>query len=398
MKINDIKIFKIFDSRSQATIEITLHTDKGVFRGAVPSGKSTGKREAKVFAFAEAKKSVEKIRKAIEEKDFSSIVEFDGFLRELDGTKDKSVLGGNVMLAASIAFARARAAEKGVSLWLLLRREFFPHAKESWRPTIFSNVINGGAHAESGLAIQEYMIVLRPGKSASDDVELLCTLYLALGDVFRKKLKTKNIPIGDEAGYSVKFADNFEPIKTLEKLLKDEKVGKRASIALDAAATNFGNAKKGYTFDGETLSTEKLVDLYTDWFKKSKLLCSIEDPFAEDDTNGFISLQKKIKEKWVVGDDLTTTNPESIHALHGAIHGVIIKSNQIGTVSESCEAMITAQKDGVKTIVSHRSGETEDNFLISLAKAGNADGVKIGAPAHERMLKFNKLIRLYDGA
>lgn len=396
MKIIDIKIFKIFDSRSQETIEIELHTAGGVFRSAVPAGKSTGKREAKVFPFSEAKKSVATIRNAMEGKDFSSIVEFDAFLRALDGTKDKSVLGGNVLLAASIAFARARAAEKGVSLWLLVRREFFPHAKELWRPTIFSNVINGGAHAENGLAIQEYMIALRPGKSASADVELLCNLYTTLGDVFRKKMKTKNIPIGDEAGYSVKFSDNFEPIKTLEKLLKDAGIGKRASIALDAAATHFGNAKKGYAVDGKILSTEKLVLAYADWFKKSKVLCSIEDPFAEDDDAGFLALQKKIKEKWVVGDDLTTTNPETIQALHGAIHGVIIKPNQIGTVSESCEAMIAAQANAMKTIVSHRSGETEDNFLIALAKAGNADGIKIGAPARERMLKFNELIRLYD--
>jgi enolase len=231
----------------------------------------------------------------------------------------------------------------------------------------------------------------------SDDVELLCNVYTTLGDIFRKKLKTKNIPIGDEAGYSVKFADNFEPIKVLEKLIKDMKIGKNASIALDAAATHFGNAKKGYSFDGKTLATKKLAELYVDWFKKSKFLCSIEDPFAEDDIDGFILLQKKLKDKWVVGDDLTTTNSESIRALHGAIHGVIIKPNQIGTVSESCEAITTAQSNGMKIIVSHRSGETEDNFLISLAKAGSADAVKIGAPAHERMLKFNELIRLYDG-
>jgi enolase len=300
------------------------------------------------------------------------------------------------MLAVSIAFARARAAEKGISLWLLLRREFFPTANDARRPSLFSNLINGGAHASNGLDIQEYMLVVRPGKNYADDVRLLISLYEELGKLLKKRAKGA-LPIGDEGGYDVSFKDNFEPIEILGKLITAKKIGKKCSIALDAAATEFSSGKGKYKLGGKAYASSALLEEYASWFKRSKHLCSIEDPFAENEDEAFALLQKRLKEKWVVADDLTTTDPSRIRMLgeRKAIGGVIVKPNQIGTVSESCDAITEARAKGVRVIVSHRSGETEDAFIISLARASAADGVKIGAPARERVSKFNELIRLY---
>ncbi len=407
MKIERISIRKIFDSRGEPTLECGLVTERGSFYASVPSGKSKGKREAVSVDFPHAKKSIEELKKILIGKEFSSVREFDGTLIAADGTANKSHLGGNVMLGFSMAFARARAAERDVSLWLLLRREFFPNADDRRRPSIFANLINGGAHAENGLDIQEYMLVVRPGKSYADDVALAVDVYRSLGEILKKKLKTKNLPLGDESGYAparqslgaggVLPLDNFEPIKLLEKEIESRKLGKKCSIALDAAASSFFTGK-GYKFGGEMLGTKELLKRYEDYFKKSKCLCSIEDPFAEDDEEGFKLLTASAGEKWVVGDDLTTTDAKriSLMALKRAINAVIIKPNQIGTVSEACDALAEAKNLKLKTIVSHRSGETEDAFIISLARASSTDGVKIGAPAHERMLKFNELIRVYE--
>lgn len=403
MTIQSINIRKIFDSRGGETVECTLTTEKGDFSASVPSGKSKGKREAVSVDFAHALRSVEELKRLIIGKDFTSVREFDDAMRKDDDTEDKSGLGGNVMLGYSIAFARARAAERGISLWLVLRREFFPNVDDvSRRPSIFANLINGGAHARSGLDIQEYMLVVRPGPRYDDDIALAADIYRSLGASLMRRMKIKNLPLGDESGYSVPFKDNFEPMKLLAKEIESRKLGKKCSIALDAAATNFF-VKKRYRFDGKSFSTEELAKRWKEYFKKSKYLCSIEDPFAEDDEDGFkiltsaVNLPAQAGGKWIVGDDLTTTDHFRIRELAAkrAINAVIIKPNQIGTVSETCDAMVEARKEKLHIIVSHRSGETEDPFIISLARAGAADGVKIGAPAHERMVKWNELIRVY---
>ncbi len=397
MIIKDLSIWKIFDSRGEETVECEILTEKGVFRASVPSGKSKGKREAVSVDFARAKKSAAELKKLLVGREFSSVREFDKALLDADGTDDKSRLGGNVLLGYSIAFSRARASERDVSLWLLLRREFFPNADDSRRPSIFANLMNGGAHADSGLDIQEYMLVVRPGKNYADDVALAVDVYRSLGNTLRKKFKSKVLPLGDESGYALPLKDNFEPIKLLENEISARKLGKKCSIALDVAASSFFTGK-AYKFGGETLNAKELCKRYEDYFKRSKYLCSIEDPFAEDDVDGFRMLLPKLGEKWAVGDDLTTTDAKRIRemAAKRAINAVIIKPNQIGTVSEACDALTEAKNLKLHTIVSHRSGETEDAFIISLARASSADGVKIGAPAHERMVKFNELIRVYE--
>jgi len=395
MKIHDITVRKIFDSRGESTIEILLKSGNRWFSASVPSGKSRGSREAKVFSFAEVVRALVQIRRAILKKDFSSIRACDNALIRLDGTKNKSSLGGNLMLGISVAFARARAAAENKEVWQILRKEFFSGNSKTKIPLIFANVINGGAHADNNLDIQEYMVVARGG-SVRARVENLIDFYNRLGAILRKKNSGRRVPVGDEGGYSLDFKNNFEPIAVLENLVRVRGLAKNFSLALDAAATGF-YARGLYAFGGKKLTSARLAGEYARYFGKSKLLFSIEDPFAEKDAAGFSLIHKKMPGAWVVGDDLTVTNSSEIkkYAEQNAINAVIIKPNQIGTVSEAADAILAAKQCGLKTIISHRSGETEDAFIIHLAKASGADGVKIGAPTRERMIKYNELMRLY---
>ena len=395
MKIQDITVRKIFDSRGEPTIEVSLKLGNRWFSASVPSGKSRGSREAKVFPFSEAVRVLARIRRAILKKDFSSIRALDNVLIRLDGTAKKSRLGGNLMLGISVAFARARAAAENKEVWQILRKEFFSGNSKTKIPLIFANVINGGAHADNNLDIQEYMVVARGG-SVRARVENLIDFYNRLGAILRKKNSGRRVPVGDEGGYSLDFKNNFEPIAVLENLVRARGLAKNFSLALDAAATGF-YARGLYAFGGKKLTSARLAGEYARYFGKSKLLFSIEDPFAEKDAAGFSLIHKKMPGAWVVGDDLTVTNSSEIkkYAEQNAINAVIIKPNQIGTVSEAADAILAAKQCGLKTIISHRSGETEDAFIIHLAKASGADGVKIGAPTRERMIKYNELMRLY---
>jgi len=395
MKIQDITVRKIFDSRGEPTIEISLKAGNRWFFASVPSGKSRGSREAKVFSFAEVVRALARIRQVILKKDFSSIRALDSALIRLDGTAKKSRLGGNLMLGISVAFARARAAAENKEVWQILRKEFFPGDSKTKVPRIFANVINGGAHADNNLDIQEYMVVAR-GASVRARVENLIDFYSRLGAVLKKKNSGRGVPVGDEGGYSLDFKNNFEPILVLENLIRTRGLTNNFSLALDAAATGFF-ARGSYIFGGKKLTSARLAGEYAHYFEKSRILFSIEDPFAERDAAGFSLTRKKMPRVWIVGDDLTVTNSSEIkkHAERKTINAVIIKPNQIGTVSEAADAILAANQYGLKTIISHRSGETEDAFIIHLAKASGADGVKIGAPTRERMAKYNELIRLY---
>lgn len=397
MKIRDITARKIFDSRGEPTIEVALNAGNRWFSASVPSGKSRGSREAAVFSFSEVVRALARIRRVILKKDFSSIRALDNALIRLDGTKNKSRLGGNLMLGISVAFARASAAAENKEVWQILWKEFFPGNAKTKTPLIFANVINGGAHADNNLDIQEYMVVAKAGASICTRVESIIDFYNRLGAVLKKKNSGCQVPVGDEGGYSLDFKSNFEPIAILENLIRSRDLTSILALALDAAATGF-YARGLYALGGKKLTSARLAGEYVSYFRRSKLLFSIEDPFAERDAAGFSLLRKKMPRVWVVGDDLTVTNSSRIrtYAERGAINAVIIKPNQIGTVSEACDAILAARQYGLKTIISHRSGETEDTFIIHLAKASMADGVKIGAPARERIVKYNELLRLYD--
>lgn len=400
MILEDIKIHEIFDSRGEPTLEVEVLDEKlNSFSAQIPSGKSRGKKEAAVRSFSGAKKVLDlTLKKELIHKNFRSIKDLDNFLIGLDGTPDKKNLGGNLMLGISIAFARALAHKENKELWQILREEFWGGLVSDKKPLIFSNLINGGAHAGNNLDIQEYMVVVDPkGQDYSASIKTLINFYKELGNFLKLKYKLEKLNIGDEGGYAIDFESNFEPIKILQELIISGGFKDIFSLALDVAASNF-YADGKYIFGGNKISSEKLDQILLDYLVRSNLLMSIEDPFDEEDFGGFKDLNSKCPDKWVVGDDLTVTNPELIEKFskEKLISGVIIKPNQIGTVSETCMAIRVAQENGLKTIVSHRSGETEDVFIIHLAKAGGVDAVKIGAPVRERIVKFDELIRLYN--
>ncbi len=400
MILEDIKIHEIFDSRGESTLEVEVLDEKlNSFSAEIPSGKSRGKKEATVLSFPEAKKVVDLVlKKELIHKNFSSIKDLDNFLIRLDGTLNKQNLGGNLMLGVSIAFARGLAHKENKELWQILKEEFWGGLISEKRPLIFSNLINGGAHAGNNLDIQEYMVVVdSKDQDYAASIKILIDFYKELGKFLQSKYKLDKLIIGDEGGYAINFENNFEPVKILESMIVSGGFKDIFSLALDVAASNFYKDDK-YNFGGNQISSQKLNQILLDYLVNSSLLMSIEDPFDEEDMSGFKNFNAKCPDKWIVGDDLTVTNPEFIEkfAKEKLISAVIIKPNQIGTVSETCSAIRVAQENGLKTIVSHRSGETEDVFIIHLAKAGNVDAVKIGAPVRERIVKFDELIKLYS--
>ncbi|TSA45088.1 phosphopyruvate hydratase [bacterium] len=398
MKIKDIEVKEILDSRGEPTIEVNVTGEDGKSASAqIPSGKSRGKNEAVVLKPAEAKHVLEKIVKPnIADRNFESIGELDAFLITLDGTDNKEKLGGNLILGISIAFARLTARAQKKELWQVLNEEFFGGEINQTKPLIFSNLINGGAHAKNNLDIQEYMVVVKTHSSYKESIRDLKDFYGKLGDILKNKFRLGRLMLGDEGGYSLEFTNNFEPIEVLAEAIKENDFRKIFSIALDCAADTFYEAGI-YNFGGHRMTTAEMVKIYRGYFEVTPLLMSIEDPFAEDDHWGFKELKAILKDKLMVGDDLTTTNPITINedSKRKLINGVIIKPNQIGTVTETCEAIKTAHVNGLKTILSHRSGEVEDPFVIHFAKAGGAYGVKIGAPVESRMSMFYELERLY---
>lgn len=400
MIITSLLVRQIFDSRGEPTIEITATSGAVSARASVPSGKSRGSGEVSVFSIAEAHIALAYISKYIVGHELNSVRALDERMIAADGTAEKSKVGGNVMLGISIAVSRLFAMTAGVSHWQSMRSEFFPGTTDGKNPIIFSNLINGGVHAKNNLTIQEYMVVLRTTHSYEESISRLVSLYRHLGEALvRAKGYTGRPPIGDEGGYAFDFKDNFEPIEFLSERIREDGMGDFCSIGLDVAASSFFENEK-YVFGGVPLSGEELLRTYTSYFEKEKLLCTIEDPFAESDPEMFATLSSALGTKWVVGDDLTVTRPAFIKKYCGEkyVNGVIIKPNQIGTVSETCDAIRAVREGSGKTIVSHRSGETEDTFIIELAKASAADAVKIGAPTKERMIKFNELIRLYESS
>lgn len=398
MRIKDISVKEIKDSRGESTIEVDVAGENGnVCFSQIPSGKSRGKNEVAILRPTEAKRALEeKIKPNVIGQEFNSIRELDDFLISLDGTDRKEKLGGNLVLGISIAFARLTAKIQKKELWQVLNDEFFGGEVHQNKPLIFSNLINGGVHAKNNLDIQECMVVVKTHSSYKESVKSLKDFYVKLGDVLKNKFRLGKLSLGDEGGYSLEFANNLEPVLVLAEAIKENDFRKIFSIALDAAANGFYEDGV-YNFDGRKLDTGKMIETYRRYFETIPLLVSIEDPFAEDDPEGFKKLQLILDGKLVVGDDLTVTNPITIKkvAEDKLISGVIIKPNQIGTVTETCEAMRVAHANGIKTIVSHRSGEVEDPFIIHFARAGGAYGVKIGAPVESRMSKFRELEKIY---
>lgn len=383
-KIKSIKAHKILDSRGEWTIETEITLDNGITsQASVPQGKSIGSFEAKSAIPDDAVKNInEKIAPSLLGVEVEKQEEIDGKMIALDGTKDKSNLGANSILGVSLGCARAAAVSADLPLWKYLESKY--GLKSNANPRLLLNVINGGLHAGNNLKFQEYMIIPK-GKNLTESVDLGVTAYQAVKKYLIKELGASASNLGDEGGCAPYFPNELAPFEVLMKVIASEGLSDRIDLGMDAAASNVDS------------SSLELSKIYKDIKSKFNIFY-LEDPFGEDDFENFAKLKESIGENTIItGDDLTTTNMERMKTAKekSSINGIIIKPNQIGTLTETIQAIKLAKEWGWSTIVSHRSGETNDNFIIDLAIGAGADGIKIGAPARgERIAKFNRILEI----
>ena len=391
-KIKSIRAREILNSRCEFTVEAEVETEKGVFTASVPSGASKGKYEAKA---TESSKAVENIRKIIAPKligqDSTEQENIDKILIKLDNTKDKSNLGANAILAVSMACCRAGASSKNLSL--------FQHIKgiKNWSmPIPCFNILNGGAHAGNDLDIQEFMIVPQE-KTFKENLKIGVKIYQILKQILNEKFGKSATNLGDEGGFVPDIKKTEQALDLIMQASELAGYSEKIKIGLDCAATQFYK-DNSYKLEGEK-NRKELLEFYKDMANKYPILF-FEDPFAEDDIQGFAEIMKignPIEN--IIADDLTVTNPEKIKMAKDKklCNGIILKPNQIGTVTEAIESGELAKKFGWKIIVSHRSGDTCDDFISDLAVGISADFIKSGAPARgERISKYNRLLRIEE--
>ena len=394
----------ILNSRGEKTIEAELKTEFGVFQSSIPSGVSKGKHESLEIKPELAIKNINEIiapQLKIKRKLVSKQKKVDCFLIGLDKTKNKSRLGANALLAISMVCCRAGAAAKNISLYKYITEisNFqFPIFK---LPVPCFNVLNGGAHAKNNLDIQEFMIVPQMS-SFQDNLMVGKKVYQILEEILREKFSDKELIMGDEAGFAPNLENTEQALNLLIKAIKKAGYQEKVKIGLDCAASYFYKNHK-YCFEGRKLSGKELSDFYLEMIKAYPILF-LEDPFDENDfaswQNFYRTYQSKksfLKDFFIIGDDLTTTNLMRVKKAKRKkfCNGIIIKPNQIGTVTETLKAAKMAKKFEWKIMVSHRSGETRDDFIADLSVGINADFIKSGAPdSPERMAKYNRLLEI----
>jgi enolase len=404
--IKDIQAREILDSRGNLTIEATVFTTNSMGMASVPSGASKGEHEAlelrdgdKRFHGLGVQKAINNVNKIIAPLlkgiDCTRQRELDSLMIEKDGYKNKSKLGANAILAVSLACARAAANAQGKMLYQYLNG--FPQIKKNLKlPQLFFNVINGGAHADNKLKIQEFMIVPKMN-SLKENVRVGSEIYHSLKVELHRKYGSGATNVGDEGGFaSAKLKRTREVLDLLVKIIKQAGYQGKVDLALDCAASYF-NKRNKYSIDGRKLTKAQLLNFYIQLIKKYPII-SIEDPFDEEDFSSFANLQEKT-DILIVGDDLTVTNSERIEAAikEKSCNCLLLKVNQIGTLTEALDAAELAFKAGWKVMVSHRSGETEDTFIADLAVALGCGMIKSGAPCRgERTAKYNQLIRIQE--
>jgi enolase 1/2/3 len=395
----------ILDSRGNPTVEVEVQTESGRGRAAVPSGASTGEHEALELRDGDKKRWLGKgVSKAVEHvnqtlgpsvigMDALDQVAVDGVLLDADGTPNKGKMGANAILGVSLAVARAAADAVGLQLW-----RYLGGVQARVLPTPLMNILNGGVHADSGLEIQEFMIVPAGIATFDEAVRAGAEIFHTLKKLLKDKGLT--IAVGDEGGFAPKLASNEEAIQYVVRAVSEAgyKVGTDVSIALDCAASEFFDKKTGkYTFDKKAISREELVDVYAMLSEKYPII-SIEDGCAEDDWDGWKLLTERVGERvQLVGDDLFVTNVERLRrGIDGGIaNAILIKLNQIGSLTETLDCIRLATQGGYRSIISHRSGETEDSFIADLAVATNAGQIKTGSLSRsDRVAKYNQLLRI----
>lgn len=408
--ILDVYAREVLDSRGNPTVEVEVYTEAGGFgRAIVPSGASTGEHEAVELRDGDKKryngkgvlKAVDNVNKKIAPKiigyEVTDQVLIDETMIKLDGTKNKKKLGANAILGVSLAVAVAAADELDLPLYKYLGGF---NAKEL--PVPMMNILNGGSHADNSVDIQEFMIVPVSAKSIAQAVQMGSEVFHALKDVLKKQKQVT--AVGDEGGFAPNLESNEEAIKVIMKAIKAAgyKPGKDVMIAMDAASSEFYNKKtKKYELKGEgkKLSAKQLVDLYESWVKKYPII-SIEDGLDENDWEGNKLLTDRLGDKvQLVGDDLFVTNTERLATgiKKGVANAILIKVNQIGTLTETFNAIEMAKEAGYTAIVSHRSGESEDTTIADIAVATNAGQIKTGSLSRtDRIAKYNQLMRIED--
>lgn len=409
--IADIFARQILDSRGNPTVEVDVITDEGaVGRAAVPSGASTGIHEAvelrdgdkKVYLGKGVLKAVQNIKETIAPHlagwDVADQPGIDQAMIELDGTPNKGKLGANALLAVSMAVAKAAAEEAALPLY-----RYIGGTNGKVLPVPMMNILNGGAHADNKIDFQEFMVMPTGASTFSEGLRWGVEIFHALKTVLKKKGYSTNV--GDEGGFAPNIQSNEEAIETVLAAIEAAgyKAGTDVFIAMDAANSElWDNKKKKYVFhksDGKEMTSEQLVKYWTSWANQYPII-SIEDGCAEDDWDGWKMLTEAIGSKCqLVGDDLFVTNVERLQQGidKGIGNALLVKVNQIGTITETINAVTLAQHNGYNTIMSHRSGETEDNTIADLAVGLNCGQIKTGSASRsDRMAKYNQLIRIEE--
>ena len=416
LPIRDIFAREILDSRGNPTLEAEVLAGEDIVgRAAVPSGASTGRYEALELRDREKRYGGRGVERAVENvnsilapvvigRDVFDQEGLDRALIEADGTRDKSNLGANAILGVSMAAAHAAAEAMKVPLY-----RYLGGVRAKQMPVPMMNIINGGVHADNSLDIQEFMIVPAEKEGFREQLRVCAEVYHSLKSLLKDRgLHTS---VGDEGGFAPDFKDTREALRTLRDAVEKAgyRMGRDIRIALDVAASElYDPDRKVYCFPGEgrekgekvIRTTGEMTDYYLDLISEFPI-CSIEDPLDEEDWDGWSVLTGKIGDRvQLVGDDLFTTNAERLEKgiRLGAANAVLIKVNQIGTLTEAFETMKLAQEAGYNTVISHRSGETEDTTIADIAVAFNAGQIKTGAPCRsERVAKYNRLLRIEEG-
>lgn len=401
-KIEDIQLNIIKDSRGEDTLEATMIGEKIAASSNIPKGKSRGEKEAAMVSPEKALINFKRIKPSILNQSFNSLFDFDNFLIDLDQTKNKQNLGGNLTLVLSQAFAKFLSKYKQKELWQTLEEEFFilnPALEKTLTfspPLFFFNLLNGGKHAPYGPYIQEYLIIPQtndPKKSLSLAIEFLQNLKIYIIQNYSQ------CNFGDEGGVLIPSNDYEEPLQIFKKIRSQMKLEEEISFGLDVAASSFYNKeeKTYHLVPARTLNSAGLLETYLSLNEKYNLF-SLEDPFEENDFESFRDLKQKIGEgTLIIGDDLTVTNKEILNNAveNDAINGIIIKPTQIGTVTETLQTIGLAHRKGIKSIISHRSAETTDDFIADLTIATRAFGLKAGSPQNpERVVKYKRVINI----
>ncbi|MEH3156787.1 MAG: phosphopyruvate hydratase [Gordonia paraffinivorans] len=404
--IEQVGAREILDSRGNPTVEVEVALEDGTFtRAAVPSGASTGEHEAVELRDGGDRYGGKGVTKAVEavlgdiapavigiEADDQRVV--DQALLDLDGTADKSRLGANALLGVSLAVAKGAAESAGLPLF-----RYIGGPNAHILPVPMMNIINGGAHADSGVDVQEFMIAPVGAPTFKEALRWGAEVYHSLKSVL--KAQGLSTGLGDEGGFAPDLAGTRAALDLILEAISGVGLtpGRDVALALDVAATEFFTAGTGYAFEKETKTAEEMAAFYGELVDAYPLV-SIEDPLDENDWDGWVSLTDTIGDKvQLVGDDLFVTNPERLEQgiNRGAANALLVKVNQIGTLTETLDAVALAHNSGYKTMMSHRSGETEDTTIADLAVACSCGQIKTGAPARsERVAKYNQLLRIEE--